>query len=153
MREIHRTIGAKQPLCVFKVFVNIYSLYNFLRGPAPNDASPCQSVSVCPSICHHRSISVSKCPTDSHCVIQSVLVLFSASMFLSHLSFHLSLSLYLCQYVFVILCLCHSVDRHVPQLGLLPLLLMLYLWVHEMAMWLQRISAITEKNSWSLDFR
>ena len=84
----------------------------------------------------------------SDCQSVSVVILFSVSMFQTlsqSVSFNLSLSLYLCQYVFVILCLCHSVDRHVPQLGLLPLLLMLYLWVHEMAMWLQRISAITEK--------
>ena len=91
-------------------------LYNSIRGTAPTDTSACQSVSVCPSICHCRSISVSQCPTVSHCVIQSVLVLFSVSTFQTlsqSVSGNLSLSLYLCQYVSVSLslslCPCQSV--------------------------------------------
>ena len=153
MRQIHEMIGEKQPFLIF-------FLHNFLQGPAPTDASSCQSVSVCPSICHCRSISVNLCPTVSHYVIQSALFLYSVSM-----SQSVSLLICLSHYIFVSMSLslspCQFVLPFCPclqflQLGLL-LILLLPVWVHhafhEMAQWLQRISPITEKNAQSLDFR
>ena len=117
---------------------------NFLQGPAPNDVSVCLRgfVNLSPSIniCQSVSVTIS--------VIQSVLVILSVIASVS-----LSLSVHLGQHVSVSLTL---------SLPVCPCLLIFtsvaFLWIsnaflEKMTIWLQRISAITDKKSWSLDFR
>ena len=140
----------------------------------------CQTVSVCLSICHCQSISLSRCL--SFCIIQ-----FPSVFFMQSVSVILSLLVCLTQYIFLNMslsvCFCHSVpvslslvpypysvpSEHCPVppvcprfllLGLLlPLLcfdyyglfsMFLKLSMKKIVTWLQRISAITEKNSRTL---
>ena len=84
---------------------------NFLQCPAPNDASSCHSVSVCPLICHRQSISDPQYQSLSVSLCQSVCVNHSLQQYVSG---NLPLSLLVSVYSFSLsmslsLCPCHSI--------------------------------------------